>query len=65
MYKDITEVFCFIDDFAKIYEQEQKKKLLPSNKQRCREGTMGLGGDHSKNLGSDGNCFKSARADRV
>lgn len=43
MHKDITEVFCFIDDFAKIYEQDQQKKLLPSNKQRCREGAMGLG----------------------
>jgi len=43
MYKDITEVFCFIDDFAKIYEQDQQKKLLPSNKQRCREGTIGIG----------------------
>jgi len=43
MHKDITEVFCFIDDFAKIYEQNQQKKLLPSNKQRCREGAMSLG----------------------
>lgn len=43
MYKDITEVFCFIDDFAIVYEQNEKKKLLPSNKQRCREGVMSLG----------------------
>jgi len=43
MHKDITEVFCFIDDFAKVYEQNERKKLLPSNRQRCREGTMSLG----------------------
>ena len=43
MHKDITEIFCFIDDFAKFYEQNEKKHLLPSNKQRCRQGTMSLG----------------------
>jgi hypothetical protein len=25
MHKDITEIFCFIDDFAKLYEQNEKK----------------------------------------
>ena len=24
MHKDITEIFCFIDDFAKLYEQKEK-----------------------------------------
>ena len=43
MQKDITEIFCFIDDFAKIYEQNERKQLLPLNKKRCREGTMSLG----------------------
>jgi Transposase DDE domain len=43
MRKNITEIFCFIDDFAKLYEQNEKKHLLPSNRQRCRDGTMSLG----------------------
>lgn len=43
MHKDITEIFCFIDDFAKLYEQNEKKRLLPSNRQRRRDGSMSLG----------------------
>lgn len=43
MYKDITEIFCFIDDFAKLYEETEKKSLLPSNRQRRRDGSMSLG----------------------
>lgn len=43
MHKDITEIFCFIDDFAKLYEQNEKKSLLPSNRQRYRETSMSLG----------------------
>lgn len=43
MHKDITEIFCFIDDFAKLYEQKEKKYLLPSNRQRYRECSMSLG----------------------
>lgn len=43
MHKDITEIFCFIDDFAKLYEENENKKLLPSNRQRHRECTMSLG----------------------
>lgn len=43
MHKDITEIFCFIDDFAKLYEQNEKKRLLPSNRQRYRETSMSLG----------------------
>lgn len=43
MHKDITEIFCFIDDFAKVYEQNEKKRLLPTNRQRYRETSMSLG----------------------
>lgn len=43
MHKDITEIFCFIDDFAKLYEQNEKKRLLPTNRQRYRETSMSLG----------------------
>lgn len=43
MHKDITEIFCFIDDFAKLYEETEKKSLLPSNRQRRRDGSMSLG----------------------
>lgn len=43
MHKDITEIFCFIDDFAKLYEQNEKKHLLPTNRQRYRETSMSLG----------------------
>ena len=43
MHKDITEIFCFIDDFAKLYEQDEKKRLLPTNRQRYRKTSMSLG----------------------
>ena len=43
MHKDITEIFCFIDDFAKLYEQNEQNRLLPSNRQRRRDGSMNLG----------------------
>ncbi len=42
MKKDITELFCFIDDFCKIYEIYEQKKLLPSNRKRNREANMSL-----------------------
>ncbi len=34
MKKDLTELYSFIDDFCKIYSEYEKKKLLPSLKQR-------------------------------
>lgn len=43
MHKDITEIFCFIDNSAKLYEQDKKKRLLPSNRKRYRETNMSLG----------------------
>lgn len=43
MHEDITEIFCFIDDFAKLYKQNEKKHLLPSNRQRYFETNMSLG----------------------
>lgn len=42
MKKDITELYSFIDDFCKIYAEYEKKKLLPSNKQRNRDCKMSL-----------------------
>lgn len=36
MKKDITELFCFIDDFCQIYEKYMQNKLLPSDKKRNR-----------------------------
>jgi len=42
MKKDITELYSFIDDFCKIYSAYEKKKMLPSNKQRQRGSSMSL-----------------------
>ena len=42
MKKDITELYCFIDDFCKIYEAYEQEKLLPSNRQRKRDCNMSL-----------------------
>ena len=42
MKKDITELYCLIDDFCKVYEEYEKKKLLPSSKQRHRASRMSL-----------------------
>jgi hypothetical protein len=42
MKKDITELYCFIDDFCKIYEAYEESKSLPSNKVRNRSCNMSL-----------------------
>ena len=42
MKKDITELYCFIDDFCKIYYEYEKNKLLPTQKQRNRHCDMSL-----------------------
>ena len=42
MKKDITELFCFIDDFCQIYERYAEEKLLPSDKIRKRSTKMSL-----------------------
>ena len=42
MKKDITELFCFVADFCKVYEEYEKQKLLPSNKKRHRDCNMHL-----------------------
>lgn len=42
MKKDITELYSFIDDFCKIYESQEKQKLLPSSKKRNRPCEMSL-----------------------
>ena len=43
MKKDITELYCFIDDFCKIYSAYEQKRLLPTNKKRNRQCSMNLG----------------------
>ena len=42
MKKDITELFCFIDDFCKIYQEYEKQKMLSNQNQRNRLGKMTL-----------------------
>ena len=42
MKKDITELYSFIDDFCKIYQEYEKRKLLPSTKERNRDNKMSL-----------------------
>jgi len=42
MKKDITALYCFIDDFCKIYERYEQQKLIPSCKQRDRKCSMHL-----------------------
>jgi len=39
---NITAIFCFIDDFCKIFEDWQSHKLLPSSQQRQRETNLSL-----------------------
>jgi hypothetical protein len=42
MTMDITALFCCIDDFCQLYEQEAAKRLLPSPGRRRREGKLCL-----------------------
>jgi hypothetical protein len=42
MKKCITSVYYLIDNFCKIYREWEKSKLLPSNKQRQRQGALSL-----------------------
>lgn len=39
---NINTLFCFVDDFCKIYEKMSKNVLIASNKQRIRKTTMSL-----------------------
>jgi hypothetical protein len=34
MNKSITEIFCFVDEFCKIFQQELEKKSLPGGKKK-------------------------------
>src|SRR5688572_13219423 len=40
MKKDITELYCLVDDFCKFYAEYEKNRLLPRNKQGNRKGKM-------------------------
>lgn len=42
MKKDITELYSFIDDFCKIYHEQEKQKLFPSQRTRNRPCSMCL-----------------------
>jgi hypothetical protein len=42
MKKCITTVYYLVDNFCKIYQEWEQNKLLPSNKQRFREGNLRL-----------------------
>lgn len=39
---DTTSLFCFIDDFCKIFDDWQRHKFLPSPQQRQRETNLNL-----------------------
>src|SRR5688572_26361011 len=43
MKKDITGLYCLLDDYAKLYEICEQESLLPYPGKRKREGRMGLG----------------------
>lgn len=43
MKKDITELYSFIDDFCEIYLEYEKRRLLPSFRQRGRGNKISLG----------------------
>lgn len=42
MRTDIIELYYLIDEFCKLYEMHQSRHLLPSGKQRNRQGQMNL-----------------------
>jgi len=42
MKKCITTLYSLVDDFCKIYQEWEKQKLIPSEKQRERQGNLGL-----------------------
>ena len=42
MKKSITNIYYLVDNFCKIYNEWEKKKLLPSAKIRHRDGNLSL-----------------------
>lgn len=42
MKKDITDLYCLVDDFCKFYTEQEKQKLIPSNLKRNRMCHMSL-----------------------
>jgi len=42
MKKCITTIYYLVDNFCKEYEKWEKSKLLPSEKQRNRDGQLSL-----------------------
>ncbi len=42
MKKCITTLFYILDNFCEIYEEWEKQKLIPTDRQRRREGNLSL-----------------------
>jgi hypothetical protein len=38
----LEEIYCFIDDFCKLFEQAEKQRCLSTTKQRCRPCALSL-----------------------
>lgn len=43
MSLSITGLFCCLDDFARLYEDWERSRLIPSDRQRRRAGKLSLG----------------------
>ena len=43
MSLSITSLFCCLDDFARVYEDWERGRLIPSERQRRRLGKLSLG----------------------
>ncbi len=42
MTTDITALFCCLDDFAKVYEEWERHKLISNGRKRFRAGKLSL-----------------------
>ena len=45
MNYDIVALYVFIDNFSKIYEEWEKKKLIGVTKYRKKEGKLSMSGN--------------------
>ena len=43
MNTSITALFCCIDDFAKVFEDCERKQLISTHRKRLRSGKLSLG----------------------
>lgn len=42
MSTNITALFCCLDDFCKVYREWERNHLIPTDRQRCRDGKLSL-----------------------